>query len=170
MQSTCVLERAHATVYSEQPAVLECGIEDLDHIVWVEPLNSFCDACDEIAKEIWLTHIVRPVPADALPPVEPPSYQNPLDSVKKVKTRKFTMKPKNCKETNQKLRDWIQRFQRPYVSREDKASAANAMGIPYSQITNFCNNYRKRYVKIGDIEQSYAQINTAVWGVKTSYL
>ena len=43
---------------------------------------------------------------------------------------------------------WMERRHHnvPYASLDEKKSVAAALGISTAQVTNFCNNYRKRYI------------------------
>ena len=39
--------------------------------------------------------------------------------------------------------------------------AAEALSIPVEQVTNFCNNYRKRFLKVGTKLTSYRELVAA---------
>jgi len=56
------------------------------------------------------------------------------------------------------LRFWMERRQAPYASLAEKKMMASALGIPVTQVTNFCNNFRKRYAKVGDKLTSYREL------------
>ena len=55
------------------------------------------------------------------------------------------------------LQDWIKGFHEPYIGQEDKQIVADLMGIDVERVTNFCSNYRKRYINDGCTTTSYLQ-------------
>jgi hypothetical protein len=55
------------------------------------------------------------------------------------------------------LRDWVNRFETPYLTLENKQHVAMVLGITVPQVTCFCYNYRKRYAKAGSKVYSYQQ-------------
>jgi len=60
------------------------------------------------------------------------------------------------------LRTWMERFPRaPYASLEEKKMIAGVLSIPVEQVTNFCNNYRKRFHKVGTKMTSYRELAAA---------
>ena len=56
------------------------------------------------------------------------------------------------------LRSWLERHQAPYVSLDEKKAIAAALSISVARVTNFCNNFRKRYVKVGAKLTSYREL------------
>ena len=65
------------------------------------------------------------------------------------------------RELTKLLRNWLERHQAPYVSLEEKKMVAEALSISVEKVTNFCNNYRKRYVKVGAKLTSYRELASA---------
>ena len=59
------------------------------------------------------------------------------------------------------LHSWIERRHVPYASLEEKKMVAEALSISVAQVTNFCNNNRKRYVKVGAWLTSYRTLVSA---------
>ncbi|KAJ1471559.1 hypothetical protein T484DRAFT_3509250 [Baffinella frigidus] len=56
------------------------------------------------------------------------------------------------------LRFWMERLGRPYATLEEKKLVAEALEISVAQVTNFCNNYRKRFAKVGNTLTSYSKL------------
>ncbi|KAJ1472175.1 hypothetical protein T484DRAFT_2025807 [Baffinella frigidus] len=56
------------------------------------------------------------------------------------------------------LRFWMERLHRPYATLEEKKLVAEALEISVAQVTNFCNNYRKRFAKVGNTLTSYSKL------------
>lgn len=54
------------------------------------------------------------------------------------------------------LRRWIKGFQSPFPSLADKQRVATALEIHVTQVNNFCNNYRKRYIPDGAKSVSFS--------------
>jgi hypothetical protein len=67
-------------------------------------------------------------------------------------------KPLRPKELTRALRSWMERRHTPYATLEEKSLIAKAMYISVAQVTNFCNNYRKRFSKVGDKLTSYSKL------------
>jgi hypothetical protein len=66
------------------------------------------------------------------------------------------------KELTEALRSWMERRQtKPYATLEEKKLVAGALEISVEQVTNFCNNFRKRFVKVGDKLTSYRELVSA---------
>ena len=59
------------------------------------------------------------------------------------------------------LRSWLERRQSPYASLEEKKFVAASLSISVGKVTNFCNNFRKRFVKVGDKLTSYRELASA---------
>jgi hypothetical protein len=64
-------------------------------------------------------------------------------------------KPLRSRELTMMMRFWMESRQTPYATLEEKHHIAQALNIPVAQVTNFCNNYRKRYLKVGQKLTSY---------------
>jgi len=60
------------------------------------------------------------------------------------------------KKLTKALHSWMEKCHTPYPTLEEKRMAAVALQIPLSQVTSFCNNYRKRYFKVGNKLTSYS--------------
>jgi len=99
---------------------------------------------------------VAPI-AESLTPSAAPATANPSchaasKGEKRLRPRELTMV----------LRSWMERCPRaPYASLEEKKMAAGALSIPVEQVTNFCNNYRKRFLKVGTKLTSYRELVAA---------
>ena len=65
------------------------------------------------------------------------------------------------RELTMVLRSWLEQHHAPYASLEEKKMMAEALSIPVAQVTNFCNNFRKRYVKVGTKLTSYRELVSA---------
>jgi hypothetical protein len=65
------------------------------------------------------------------------------------------------KRLTKALRFWMERRQAPYASLEEKKMVAEALSISVEQVTNFCNNFRKRFVKVGARLTSYRELVSA---------
>jgi len=66
------------------------------------------------------------------------------------------------KQLTKALRSWMERRQtKPYASLEEKKFVAEQLDISVEQVTNFCNNFRKRFVKVGDKLTSYRVLVSA---------
>jgi hypothetical protein len=50
---------------------------------------------------------------------------------------------------------------KPYATLEEKKLVSGALEISVEQVTNFCNNFRKRFVKVGDKLTSYRELVSA---------
>ena len=46
------------------------------------------------------------------------------------------------------LRCWVEHFHTPYATLEEKKLVAEGLNISVAKVTNFLNNYRKRYAKV----------------------
>jgi len=77
-----------------------------------------------------------------------PSYHAASKGEKSLSPREQTMV----------LRSWLERRQAPYASLAEKMMIAEALSISVAQVTNFCNNFRKRYVKVGTKLTSYREL------------
>ena len=90
--------------------------------------------------------------SELTPPSAPaaanPSYHAESKGEKRLRPRGVTLA----------LRFWLERRQAPYASLEEKKMVAAALDIPVTQVTNFCNNFRKRYAKVGDKLTSYREL------------
>jgi hypothetical protein len=64
------------------------------------------------------------------------------------------LRPKYIRDA---LTHWMRNFQEPYVNIADKKFIATALNIPVAQVSNFCNNHRKRYFKVDNIMTSYVK-------------
>jgi len=62
------------------------------------------------------------------------------------------------KQLTQALRTWMERHRKPYATLEEKTAVAHALSISVPQVTNFCNNFRKRYFKVGNKLTSYRKL------------
>ena len=86
----------------------------------------------------------------------PPAAANPCchaasKSEKRLRPREITMV----------LRSWLERRHAPYASLEEKKMIAEALFISVEKVTNFCNNFRKRYAKVGTKQTSYRELASA---------
>jgi len=93
---------------------------------------------------------VAPTPL-AAPAGANPSCHAANKGEKQLRPRELTMV----------LRCWLERREAPYASLEEKKMMAEALSIPVAQVTNFCNNFRKRYVKVGAKLTSYRELASA---------
>ena len=60
------------------------------------------------------------------------------------------------------LRCWMERCpQAPYASLAEKKMIAAFLSIPVAQVTNFANNYRKRFLNVGAKLTSYRALIAA---------
>ena len=85
-------------------------------------------------------------------PTAPAAAHRSSDAASKGEKR---LRPR---ELTMVLRLWLERRQAPYASLEEKKMMAAALDIPVTQVTNFCNNFRKRYVKVGAKLTSYREL------------
>lgn len=139
---------------------------DTCHIFFVEPLDStLVYDCDTIANEIWSTPVAYSKPA--VLPLNPPTpkskgirpsiYNTDPHTASKYKK---TLSSDNQPDVSDALRKWLMRFKYPYPTTDQKKAIAKVVGVTHVQVSNFCNNYRKRYGKIGDAKKSYIQSST----------
>jgi hypothetical protein len=90
-----------------------------------------------------------PAPA---PAAAHPSYDAASKGEKRLRPKQLTAA----------LRFWLERrLSKPYATLEEKKLAAEALNLSVAQVTNFCNNYRKRYAKVGDKLTSYRELVSA---------
>ena len=90
--------------------------------------------------------------SELAPPTAPAAAHRSSDAASKGEKR---LRPR---ELTRVLRLWLERRQAPYASLEEKKMMAAALDIPVTQVTNFCNNFRKRYVKVGVKLTSYREL------------
>ncbi|KAJ1465313.1 hypothetical protein T484DRAFT_1757509 [Baffinella frigidus] len=129
-----------------------------DYIIFVETLDSvYPNSCDEIAKEIWST------PTFNAPSLKGDLKATPLKSkpLKAKRKRQVTNPPPLKVSTSAVvtscLRDWISQFKTPYTTRLERKCIARVLGVTHIQVSNFCNNHRKRYQKSGSTTVSCTQ-------------
>jgi hypothetical protein len=84
-------------------------------------------------------------------PATAPSVANPSCH---AASNSYT-KPLRSRELTMMMRFWMEMRRTPYATLEEKKIIAAALAIPVTQVTNFCNNYRKRYLKVGQKLTSY---------------
>jgi len=145
-------------------AVEPLGDEDL--LRWpgsldlVKPGNNDADASE-------MSRATSPslLPAPVLLPVAPIADDH-VDQLFEMPLPAFAAATLSChsaskekrlrpKELTKKLRSWMERHHKPYANLDEKKMIAEALSIPVAQVTNFCNNYRKRFSKVGDKLTSY---------------
>jgi hypothetical protein len=130
-------------------------LDDEDHIIFVKPFDSvYAGDCSAIEKEIWST------PTHPSPTVETPVCScgsNQCNSSHKNVSVGHMVKDINTLEVRKLLKAWISCFKTPYTTFSEKKNIAEILGITYLQVTNFCNNHRKRYSKVGNTLKSYTQ-------------
>jgi len=74
---------------------------------------------------------------------------------------KGTQRPRP-RELTMMLRCWMERCpQAPYASLAEKKMIAGFLSIPVAQVTNFANNYRKRFLNVGAKLTSYRALVAA---------
>ncbi|KAJ1478835.1 hypothetical protein T484DRAFT_1903895 [Baffinella frigidus] len=102
--------------------------------------------------------IVEPIVEAAPTPDEPtppePTATAPSCSASNNKGEK-RHRPK---QLTQELRSWMERRRKPYATLEEKTAIAAVLSISIPQVTNFCNNFRKRYFKVGKKLTSYREL------------
>ena len=140
---------------------------------WLRTVNPECDdAAASNTSRSTSTSFPPSQPAPALLPVAPiaeeyvdlsnltptaaPAAANPSchaanKGEKRLRPRELTLV----------LRDWLERRQAPYASLEEKKMIAEALSISVEKVTNFCNNFRKRYAKVGAKLTSYRELASA---------
>jgi len=140
---------------------------------WLRPVNSEHDNAAASNTSCPTSPFFPPSqPAPVLPPVAPiaedyvdlstltppaaPAAANPSchaanKGEKRLRPREVTMV----------LRNWLERHQAPYASLGEKKMIAEALSISVEKVTNFCNNFRKRYVKVGAKLTSYRELASA---------
>ena len=104
---------------------------------------------------------VAPIAEDNVEQFEetpPPSFAAATPSCHAASKGKKRLRPK---ELTMALRSWMEWRQAPYASLEEKKMIAEALSIPVAQVTNFCNNYRKRFAKVGTKLTSYRELASA---------
>jgi hypothetical protein len=122
-------------------------------IMFVEPLSCFFSTeCDNIAREIWVVPEARSV-AVAVAVSQPEKRKHT------AKARQHTAKAHNHAETHTKLKQWITSLREPYVTSHEAACVAATLGVTQKQVRDFCNNYRKRYHRVGNKVQSYIKVH-----------
>jgi hypothetical protein len=62
------------------------------------------------------------------------------------------------------LLHWMTQIQDPYMNIEQKKHIATALNIPVAQVSNFCNNHRKRYFKFDNKMTSYSKCRMMLYG------
>jgi len=88
----------------------------------------------------------------AAPATADPSCHAASKGEKRLRPRELTLV----------LRSWMERCPNaPYASLAEKKMAAEALSMPVEQVTNFCNNYRKRFLKVGTKLTSYRELVAA---------
>ncbi|KAJ1468849.1 hypothetical protein T484DRAFT_1983587 [Baffinella frigidus] len=85
----------------------------------------------------------------------PPSTEADTPSCNATRKGEKRLHPK---ELTQALRYWLERHHKPYATLEEKKFIAGALNISVAQVTNFCNNFRKRFSKVGDKLTSYSKL------------
>ena len=140
---------------------------------WLVPSTSDHNDAAESTSRPTSPSLPPPQPAPILPPVTPiaedyvdlseltppaapaaakPSCHAASKGEKRLRPRELTIV----------LRTWLERCpQAPYARLEEKKMIAEAMSIPVSQVTNFCNNFRKRFAKVGEKRTSYRELFAA---------
>jgi hypothetical protein len=120
--------------------------------VWRTPVNpDHNDAAASLAP----APVLLPEYVD-LSEVTPPAAANP--SCHAASKDEKILRPR---ELTMVLHSWLERRPAPYASLEEKKMIAEALSIPVTQVTNFCNNFRKRYVKVGTKLTSYRELASA---------
>ena len=118
-------------------------------IIFVEHIDStHLGDCDAIANEIWSRYTQI---SSTTPPIETAPRSN-------RKAKKKAAAP--TKDATRILQHWISSFPKPYTTSHEQKSIATVLGLSHTQVTTFCNNYRKRFAKIGKVSQSYSQSST----------
>jgi hypothetical protein len=97
-----------------------------------------------IAGQLWSTF--TPPTQESTQPTVPVFKPHPHVVRTPVK-RKHTPKHSNHGEVTKKLRDWISKLPNPYSTREENIKIAKELGVSQTQVSNFCNNHRKRFMK-----------------------
>ncbi|KAJ1478871.1 hypothetical protein T484DRAFT_1903894 [Baffinella frigidus] len=150
-------------------AVEPLGEEDLLHwprcIDSANPNNNGADASE--ASRPTSPPLPPSQPAPVLLPVAPIADVGPFELTRPASSDVATPsgnaaskdeKRLRPKELTQVLRSWMERHHKPYATLEEKKFVAGALNISVAQVTNFCNNYRKRFVKVGDTLTSYRKL------------
>ena len=133
---------------------------------WLDPVNP--DHTDAAT-----TNTSRPTPP-SLPPLQPapihltvaPIAEDDVDQSELAPPSAPSLHPaskgEKClrpKLLTMLLRSWMERCpQAPYASLEEKKMIAAYLSIPVAQVTNFANNYRKRFLKVGTKLTSYREL------------
>ena len=122
-------------------------LEDQDLLGWLGGLDS-ANLLHNDAAAI----IVGDCILDALltQPPSPAAATSSCDAASKGEKRR---RPKKITSA---LRLWVEHTQKPYATLEEKTFVARALDISVSQVTNFLNNYRKRYARVGGKLTSYS--------------
>ena len=88
----------------------------------------------------------------------PPSFAAATPSCHAASMGKKRLRPRDLTIA---LRSWMERHHTPYATLEEKKKIAEALSIPVAKVTNFCNNYRKRFFKVGTKLTSYRELASA---------
>jgi hypothetical protein len=105
---------------------------------WLEPVNPA-----PIAEDYVHDALSTPPPSTA---AATPSCDAASEGEKRLRPKLITAA----------LRCWLEPSHKPYASLAEQKLIAEALNISVSQVTNFCNNYRKRYAKVGGKLTSYS--------------
>ncbi|KAJ1480588.1 hypothetical protein T484DRAFT_1956314 [Baffinella frigidus] len=148
-------------------------LEEEDFFSWAESLDPVNPDHDDAAA----SETSRPT-SPSLPPSQPApvllsvapiaeDYEDQFELTPPPSTEAVTLscnatrkgeKLLRPKELTQALRYWLERHRTPYATLEEKNLVAGALNISVAQVTNFCNNYRKRFSKVGDTLTSYRKL------------
>jgi hypothetical protein len=148
------------------PLVAEPSFESFDNqdnIIFVDDIGSFYpDESDVIAKEIWMTLSQCPVDGKGIVYLVSHEIAMKRDHRKKkpINIEKSTCHVSvkmNPVDLTKILRDWIGSFKTPYTTLVERTSISRVLGITPTQVSTFCNNYRKRFNKHGKTASSYTQ-------------
>jgi hypothetical protein len=155
----------HSYFYCVEMQHADIAVEDgQDSVLFVEALDSvYAGECDDIVKEIWSKSSPHSLPVKGVVRM----YSHEIAKEKRKHVKKILVNVNNIVSTQETkmspqevtkiLREWIVGFETPYVPLSERTYVSNLLGLTQTQVSTFCNNYRKRYAKNGQSVKSYAQ-------------
>jgi hypothetical protein len=139
------------------------------NIIFVDVLDfpvADVDECDVIASELWtVPHHTTVTPNDIF--VKAASSKRRKIKRTKIAKSERTGKPVDDGQICKRLQEWIAQFPTPYANIDQRFQIALLLGLTDRQVSDFCNNYRKRFYKAKDKTHSYVDyVRSQAYGVR----
>jgi hypothetical protein len=155
-----LISAARLSIYPQGTTAMQVSEPN---IIFVDVLDfpaADVDECDMIASELWtVPHHTTVKPNDIF--VKAVSSKIRKRKRTKIAKSERTGKPVDdgqthaAKHTYARLKEWIAQFPTPYANLDQRFQIALLLGLTARQVSDFCNNYRKRFYKTKDKTHSY---------------